>query len=165
MQGIMRDSRYVKVSQSATVRDETANFIPEEEVSDTGELTPRQEGAIAALLLCPTVRQAAQKAQVAEGTLFRWLASPTFAQAYKEARDTALQQAMNTLQSTAGAAVTTMLSLMTDTKKPGSVRLAAARSVMEYCFKAKEMQEIEERLQALEEALTASADRKRGVRY
>lgn len=150
------------------MKDNTPKTAPEpeeDEVSADGALTARQQSAIAVLLLCPTIRGASEKSGVPESSLYRWLRSPLFQEAYREAREASLQQAISTLQSATGAAVSVMLSLMANTKTAASVRLASARSVLEYAFKAKEMQEIEERLQALEEALTASAERKRGVRH
>lgn len=147
--------------------DETPKALlePEEdEASAGGELTARQQNAIAALLLCPTIRGASEKSGIPESSLYRWLRSSAFQEAYREARETSLQQAISMLQSATGAAVGVMLSLMADKKSAATVRLASARSVLEYAFKAKEMQEIEERLQALEQALTASRERTGGYR-
>ncbi len=49
-------------------------------------LSAKQEKALAALLVSPTIGEAAQSARVGETTLFRWLQEPAFQEAYRAAR-------------------------------------------------------------------------------
>jgi hypothetical protein len=115
-------------------------------------LTPKQEHGIAALLTEPSITKAAEKAGVTERTLHRWLGDPAFAAAYRQARREAVGQATARLQQIATHAVTVLLRVMADTKTPASVRVAAAKTVLEFAIKAVELEDIEARLAALEEA-------------
>ncbi len=49
-------------------------------------LSAKQEKALAALLVSPTIAEAAKSAGVGETTLFRWLQEPAFQEAYRAAR-------------------------------------------------------------------------------
>ena len=110
----------------------------------------KHESAIAALLAHPTIAGAATAAGVSEATLLRWLKEPDFAAEYRAARRQAVEVAIALLQKASGAAVATLVSVMQDAEKPGSVRVSAARSVLDMAFKGMEMQDMEVRLTALE---------------
>jgi hypothetical protein len=69
------------------------------------KLGRRQELAIAALLLEPTVEAAAKAARVAYSTLKSWLRQPSFQAAYREARREVLGRAVARLLSASGKAV------------------------------------------------------------
>lgn len=111
------------------------------------------ESAIASLLSCPTIAEAAKTAGVSEPTLLRWLKDEEFSAEYRTARRQTVEVAIGLLQKASGAAVTTLVSIMQDEEKPGSVRVSAARSVLDMAFKGIELQDMEVRLAALEAAL------------
>jgi hypothetical protein len=64
----------------------------------------------------------------------------------------AVHQAIARLQQATGAASLTILKLMTDPNVPAAVKLRAAESVIDHAIKAVELEDIETRLAALEEA-------------
>lgn len=115
------------------------------------QLTPKQYTAIGALLSESTVAKAAAQAKVGERTLYRWLDDPTFADAYRKARYAAVHQAISRLEHASSRAVTVLTSIMDDTGVPARDRLAAARTVIEFSFKATDIEDFEERLQAMEQ--------------
>jgi hypothetical protein len=117
------------------------------------KLTRKQEQAIAALLKHPTVPEAAQECGVSEVTLWRWMQVPEFNAAYRTARGALLETAITNLQRSCGKAVTVLTTIMEDASAPASSRVTAAVKVLELTLKARQELEIEERLQALEEAL------------
>jgi hypothetical protein len=117
------------------------------------KLTRKQEQAIAALLLEPTLATAAMRCGVSEITVWRWLKRPEFQAAYREARRAAVNQAVAHLQQVCGEAVETLRAVMRDGEKPSSARVAAARSVLDLALKAIELDDLDVRLTALEQRL------------
>lgn len=116
-------------------------------------LSRKQQRAVAALVSEPTVGAAARVAGVGETTLHRWLRQPEFAEALRAARNEAFGAALASVQQAAVEAVQTLRGVMADPDTPPSSRVAAARSVLDIALKAHDLQEIEERLAALEEKL------------
>jgi hypothetical protein len=125
-----------------------------------GELTPKQTCAIEALLKEPTTAAAAKDAKISETTLWRWLQEPGFAAAYRSARGRLLEGTLTALQSASVKAVETLRNVLEDAAaKPGE-KVSAARSILEYSLKAREVLEVEERLAYLEKMLEVQETRK-----
>lgn len=116
------------------------------------KLNHKQESAIAALLSAPTVAQAATVAGIGEGTLWRWLALPTFQTQYRAARREVVGHAVARLQAACRAAVDTLESVMANGEAAPASRVSAARAVLEMAFKAVELDDLAVRVEALEEA-------------
>jgi hypothetical protein len=118
-----------------------------------GKLSARQEQAIAALLIEPTVTAAAAKANVPERTLYRWLDEPAFTAAYRAARRKAVKQTVARLQRASAPVVSLLLQLAASDQTPAMARVAARRAVLDYTFKAVELEDLDERLSELEARL------------
>src|SRR3982750_2181697 len=88
----------------------------------------KKEEAIAALLTCRSIEEAAKSAGLGPQTLLRWLKVPEFEKAYREARRAAFRQSVARLQQASGAAVSVLLKVMADPTTPPSVRVRAADS-------------------------------------
>jgi hypothetical protein len=112
----------------------------------------KQEDAIAALLSHRNIDEAASAAGVGTRTLLRWLQLPEFKTGYLEARREVVSQTTTRLQQAMGAAGTTVLKLMTDVNVPSAVRLRAAECVLDRGLKSIEVDDIDARVAALEEA-------------
>jgi transposase-like protein len=119
----------------------------------------KQEEAIVALLTQRNVEEAARAIGVDPKTLLRWMKEPEFDAAYREARRMAYGQSIARLQQAASAASSTLLKIMIDPNSPPSCRLRAADSVLSHAAKAIEIEEIEARLAALEQAANATPRR------
>jgi hypothetical protein len=115
------------------------------------KLTRKQEVAIAALLTAPTIADAAHAANISQPTLWRWLQREAFQATYRQARREAVSQAMAYLQQVAGEAVDTLRAVMQDSQKPASARVSAARAVLELAIRGIELEDLEARLQVLEQ--------------
>jgi len=120
------------------------------------KLGRKQEDAIAALLTQRNIEEAARAAGVGTRTLIRWLKLPNFGKEYRKARREAVHQSVARMQQATGAAATTVLKLMTDMNIPAAVRFRAAECVFDRAFKGVELEDIEERVSALERAAEAS---------
>src|SRR5215218_1802246 len=90
--------------------------------------TRREEAAIAALLACPTIEQAAERAGVGESTLRGWLRDPAFQQRYRSARRQVVEQAISGLQQATGEAVTALRRNLTS-GVPAS-EIASAKAIL-----------------------------------
>jgi hypothetical protein len=120
-------------------------------MSGHGEkLSRRQDLAIASLLTCPTVLEAATLSGVAEITLYRWLKLEDFQAAYREARRAVVAQAIHSMQQACGEAVETLRTIMTDAGAPASARVSASKAVLEIVARAEEIEQLDARIRAME---------------
>jgi len=117
---------------------------------------PKQEKAITALLNCKTIAEAAQAAGVGERTLYNWLQEEAFQGEYRRARWQAAGQAIARLQSIASEAAGALQDVYSNKENPASARVSAARVVLELSIKAVELENLEERINQLEEAVRSS---------
>ncbi len=113
------------------------------------KLIHKKELAIAALLHHPTVVAAAKETKIAEKTLRRWLKDEAFAEAYESAKRECLSHATGRLQEATSKAITTLTGVMSNSEAPGA-QVSAARTILEFAFRAVEQHEMERRLAALE---------------
>ncbi len=122
---------------------------------DMTTLEPKKQKAIEALLREPNTAQAAKAAGISESTIHRYLNEPEFIEAYKETRARLLEGTLTLLQAASLEAVKTLQAIMNNKRSPVPCRLGAARTLLEWAFKGREILEIEERLRILEETLKA----------
>ena len=113
-------------------------------------LTAKQERAIAALLSESSIAAAAVQVGVTERTVYRWLDEPTFSEAYRQARQQVVQQALVRVQALTSNAVRVLEAVMTEDSVPPGTRLAAAKVALEYAVKAVELEDLASRLARLE---------------
>ena len=119
------------------------------------KLTAKHHKAISALLSEPSVRKAAESAGVPERTLYTWLKDSAFDAAYRAACRDAVQQATARLQFASSAAVSVLCQLMARDTIHASIRLNAAKTILELAIKAIEIDDLAARLEALERAHAA----------
>ena len=109
---------------------------------------------VAALAGGATVQEAARSARVSESTVYRRLNDAVFHQRVAQARSEMLTRAVGTLARVAAAAATTLALLLKADSE--SVRLGAARTVLELATKLRESEELERRIALLEERTAAT---------
>lgn len=112
----------------------------------------KKEEAVAALLTQRNIEEAARTAGIGTQTLIRWQKIPEFQSAYREARRAAVAQSNARLQNASSAAVSTLLKIMVDVNAPAAARVRAADRVLDRAGRAIEIDDIEVRVAALEEA-------------
>ena len=115
----------------------------------SGKMERKQEQVIAALLSCRTISEAAEQAGVGERTVYRYLSDPRFQEAFREARRQFLARATARLQWVTEEAVATLEAMLTE--GPPYSRVAAAKAILEWSFKALEAEDFDARLGELEE--------------
>jgi hypothetical protein len=115
------------------------------------KLGRKREQAIAALLSRPTIEAAAKAVGIAEVTLRRWLKDSGFRAEYLQARRLAMEQATSQLQQLSSAAANALKAVIEDTSAPHSARVAAARTVFDLGYRGVEIEDLAERIGALEQ--------------
>jgi hypothetical protein len=115
------------------------------------KLTPDQVQALAALLTEKDVKTAAAKAGCGETTLHRWLREDAdFKAALHAAEAQLIDTAVRRLAVVAGDALDVLTTIMKNKRTAAGVRVRAATVVMEQLIKLRELNNLEERIAALE---------------
>jgi hypothetical protein len=116
------------------------------------KLKRKLEEAVAALLTQRNVEEAARSVGISTASLMRWQKLPEFQAAYREGRRAAFGQAISRLHQASSAAVSTLLKVMVEPGTPASARIRAADCVLDYAKQAIELEDVEARVAALEQA-------------
>ncbi|HJY80007.1 MAG TPA: phBC6A51 family helix-turn-helix protein [Candidatus Binatia bacterium] len=130
------------------MRNETEHF---------GTLSSRQRRAIEALLLHPTLEEAAKAAKIGKTTLYRWLKEDAFSRAVHEARREQSQEALACLRSSLLRAVHKLSELLNSGNE--MIAFRAATALVEHGLKGIELEEQEERIGELEALVTTLQQR------
>ena len=101
----------------------------------------KQQEVIAALLASSSIVEAAKQCGLHESTIRRWLAQESFAGAYRGERDRLLEQTGNELRRHSLSSVRVLVEIMNTAGRSGP-RVAAARSVLDFCFRAVEIERL-----------------------
>jgi hypothetical protein len=124
----------------------------------------RHQKLLAALLTAHSVAAAAEAAGVSERHVYRCLKDAQFSAALREARREALKLATISLSAAAGEAIEALREIVADDSQPAGARVSAAAKILDTAFKSAELEDLEERLAAVEERLAASAGGMNGCR-
>ncbi len=109
----------------------------------------RQQRTITALISRPTIELAAQHAEVGRTTVYAWMSDPNFLAALKAAQHEQTRETLAYLRSCTLRAAQKLAELLNSQHEGTAYR--AAVSLLDYGLKAAEFQELEERIQVLEE--------------
>jgi len=93
-------------------------------------LTGAQSRFLAALLFARSVREAAEKANVAERTAWRWMNEPAVRRAWAEMQSLMLQNAVQRVVSVVDKAMSTLEHVMDGERYSPASRVSAARVVI-----------------------------------
>lgn len=113
-------------------------------------LTSKQVAAISALLEVASIRAAAKQIGMSERTLHRWMLSPVFVAALREAEHAALSGAVRALSGDLDANFRLMRAVRDDSSQAALVRLRAAQVLDDSHRRWRELTVLEERLVELE---------------
>lgn len=123
-------------------------------LTDTIEkLSKKQEKFLVALLNSNSIVEASRKAEISSQTGHVYLNDPAFNSEYKKIRRQIFQFATNKLQQTVDEAVEVLKSVMLDDAEIGATKVSAARTIISNAFKSHELDELDERIQKLEELM------------
>lgn len=116
------------------------------------KLSRKTEQAIVALLAHPTIPEAAKSCGMSETTLWRWLQREDFQKQYREAQNKVFDGALGSLQ----GAMTEAVDCLRRNLNCGlpSAEVQAAKAILDFTMKARELLDITERVKELERKLT-----------
>jgi hypothetical protein len=97
-----------------------------------------------------TVIRAAETVGVDARSIYRWLADPTFAAAFRRTRREAFSHALAHTQKYAGMAVHSLAKVMTDANANPQARVAAATALLKFSRESIEVDSLVERIEQLE---------------
>jgi len=127
-----------------------------------GDRSGADSALIAALASGLPVQDAATGAHVSERTARRRLEDPAFRRQVAAARAAVLEQAIGRLVDATTEAADSLRSLLTAESE--SVRLAAAKSILDQGFRGVELLDLAERVEQLEQADQLATEGKKGGR-
>ena len=116
-------------------------------------LTKGQQRAVQALAAGKGMTDAARSARVKQSDLLAWLSLPEFRQALTGAEGDLLDTSTRRLLNLQSLAVSEVAGILADRSASHEVRLRAAGQVIDTMLRLREMRDIEQRLQALEQSL------------
>lgn len=117
------------------------------------ELTKKQEKFLIALLNSNSIVEASKKAGISNQTAHNYMNDDAFNKEYKRTRRQTFEFATNQLQQGLGEAGEVLRTIMNDDMENGNTRVQAARILMANAFKSHELDELDERIEALEELM------------
>ena len=126
-------------------------------------LKPRERKYLVAVLEHATLEAAATALNLAPSTFRSRTSSPQFLEALREARRAAVRRAAAQLSHRACEAVSVLLAVLRDDLAPHSVRVSAARTILEQTHRAAELDDVEERVAALEQWVSAPPPKGNGA--
>lgn len=117
----------------------------------------KEELAILNLLTHPTLKAAAEATKIGESTLWRWMQQDDFKEKYQEAKRNAVSHATARLRQSMTIAVDALVEMASNSKTPAVARASACRTLLEFGMKAHEMEDLQDRVERLEESLKENA--------
>ncbi len=124
------------------------------------EMTPRQQKALAALLVSPSRAAAADAAGITVRTLQNYLGIPEFQREYKRAFEEVVVDATRQAQQAISPALSTLREIVEDKEEDAQARISAARAILSNGLKLTETTDILNWLQELETAMEGGHDGK-----
>jgi transposase len=115
------------------------------------ELTARQLKAMPFVVSCPTYTEAIQKAKVGRKTFYEWLKQPEFKAELDRQRDEITSEAFGKLSQSLTKAVENLVKLLDHADD--RLKRLACKDVIEYILEHKAIDDLENRIEAIEQRL------------
>src|SRR5262245_5402845 len=116
-----------------------------------GNLSGRQLRVIPYLLGAPSIEEGCKRAHVSKGAVYEWLKDDAFKSELRRQREQLTAIALDTLKAGIAKATVTLVNHLDSERESISIR--AAESIIEFAQKALEHENLEKRIQALEEQI------------
>jgi hypothetical protein len=120
-------------------------------IEEKVKLSRRQLKAIPFLVSSPTYTQGCEKAKVNKATIYKWLKNPDFKAELDRQRSEIVEAAFDMIAQNIEKAVSTLVGLL-DTGDD-RVKHLTANDIISHFFKHKELDDLEERIQQIEQQL------------
>lgn len=120
------------------------------------ELNIRQDRFLKALLETATIEAACKMAGINKTTGYKYLKDPVFMLEYRKIRRESMQQVTARLQKVSEEAVTVLQEIMLNSDNSPNARVQAAKNTLDIAYRSLELDDIQERLEQIEENIGAS---------
>lgn len=114
-------------------------------------LTEKQARSLPSLIGSRTITEGCKKANISRDVFYLWMRQPDFREAYRAQSTELVNQALNGLKLLADRSVQVLGKLLT--AKSEGIRFRTAMGIIETLIAALEREEIESRIEALEQAI------------
>lgn len=114
------------------------------------KLKGKQSIFLQALLESRTKEEAIAKSEINRHTAYRYLKEPEFKQALREARREVVSLVSQRLSQSGETAINVLIDVVEDDDSPPSSKVQASRTILEYLYKSYEQDELEARIEELE---------------
>jgi len=121
---------------------------PNKSEQDRTVLTDKQLKAIPVILGAKSISKGIEKAKISRTTFYEWMKAPEFKAEFVRQRKEIVEIALHELKTSAGEAVAVLRKLL-GARQEG-VRLRTALGMLEHISKFIQLEELEERIEALE---------------
>jgi hypothetical protein len=111
-------------------------------------LSPRQSRVISILVQARTMEEGAKLGGVSKTTVYSWLRTPFFREELTRRKNEVMNVALENLKSQVEKAVSVLATLLDSSNE--TIRRYCANDILTHALKAKELQDIEERLSGIE---------------
>ncbi|MCH7912984.1 MAG: hypothetical protein IH856_08095 [Deltaproteobacteria bacterium] len=115
------------------------------------QLSDKQLRVIPHLLAAPSIEEGCKQAKVARATVYEWLKSEAFRDELKRHREEIVTGALETLKANVTKATGTLVGLLDSQNE--SIRHRTAKDIIEFTLRSAENENLEARIEALEERL------------
>jgi hypothetical protein len=115
------------------------------------KLNNRQKHAIPLVLAARSIEEGCRAAGIAKRTWYNWMGDEALKEAVSLYREQVISEALDRLKSAVAFAVEGLTGLVEAEEK--NIRLRACREVLDYFMKARELEDMDRRVSALEEAV------------
>jgi len=135
---------------------------PKDQTQKTEELTDKQKRLLSILIETPNITEAAQRAGIGRSTAQRWMKNSVFRKELDNLRRDAMKEAMNSVHSYTAKAVDGLVRLMDSSNE--WVQMQSCIKILNRSVKIREVEELEERLTALEKSIDNQKSNRMGRR-
>ncbi|MCX5803483.1 MAG: hypothetical protein NTU69_08145 [Proteobacteria bacterium] len=115
------------------------------------QLTDRQLRSISCILNAKSIEDGCKQADVPKTTFYGWLQDPNYKDELTRQRNEVIQEGLSNLKTSIRKAVEVLMECLNS--KDESVKRRAANDLLTHCLRLREIEEVEDRLQALEEII------------
>lgn len=119
--------------------------------TESKTLTAKQLKAIPIILAAASLDAAAKKAAIGRETIYRWLKQKHFRERLEQKRQELFEEGLNRLKAATDLAAVKMIEML-DSKDENTRRLVA-KDILNFALKAVEAQDLEERIERIEEII------------
>ncbi|MDF7825692.1 hypothetical protein P4B35_16815 [Pontiellaceae bacterium B12227] len=121
-------------------------------IKDTlASLTDRQQKLLIELIRTHDIKAACKNAGVGRTSAYRWLSQPDFSGALKQLRDTAMNEALDSIKALTARAAEVLAALLDSENE--SIRRMVCRDILRQAVKVRELEDIEQRIDQLEQKI------------